>query len=151
MAWRYASYIDSVAQEGKRQYALPMYVNAHLPSLMERPGEYPSGGPHLGPHPYYLQVYRAVAPAIDFYSPDIYWPEFEYWVREYQIQGNPIFIPEARMESAHYNALYAYGAARDFGFCTFGLDRLHAPASSPDPQPPIHKPTNAMSTLDAMP
>jgi len=146
MAWRYASYIDSVAQAGKRPYALPMYVNAQLPSLMERPGEYPSGGPH----PYYLQVYRAVAPAIDFYSPDIYWPEFEYWVREYQIQGNPIFIPEARMESAPYNALYAYGAARAFGFCPFGIDSLHAPASSTDPQPAIMQTYAALSSLEDM-
>jgi len=146
MAWRYASYIDSVAQAGKRQYALPMYVNAQLPSLMERPGEYPSGGPH----PYYLQVYRAVAPAIDFYSPDIYWPEFEYWVREYQIQGNPIFIPEARIESAPYNALYAYGAARAFGFCPFGIDSLHAPASSTDPMPAIMQTYAALSSLEDM-
>jgi hypothetical protein len=143
MAWRYASYIDAVAQAGKRQYALPMYVNAQLPSLMERPGEYPSGGPH----PYYLGVYRAVAPAIDFYSPDIYWPEFEYWVRRYEIQGNPIFIPEARIESSPYNALYAYGAARAFGFCPFGIDNLHAPGSSTDPKPAIMQAYAALSRL----
>jgi beta-galactosidase GanA len=146
MAWRYASYIDSVAQAGKKQYALPMYVNAQLPSLMERPGEYPSGGPH----PYYLEVYRAVAPAIDFYSPDIYWPEFEYWVRKYQFQGNPIFIPEAKMESAPYNALYPYGAARAFGFCPFGIDSLHAPASSTDPKPAIMQAYAALSSLEDM-
>lgn len=61
---------------------------------MERPGEYPSGGPH----PYYLEVYRAMAPAIDFYAPDIYWPDFEYWVKRYEIPGNSIFIPEAKIE-----------------------------------------------------
>lgn len=69
MAWRYAIFVNSVADAGKREYPLPMYVNAQLPALMERPGEYPSGGPH----PYYLAIYRAMAPAIDFYSPDIYW------------------------------------------------------------------------------
>jgi len=146
MAWRYASFIDAVAQAGKKQYLLPMYVNAQLPSLMERPGEYPSGGPH----PYYLEVYRAVAPAIDFYSPDIYWPEFEYWVRRYQIQGNPIFIPEAKMESAPYNALYAYGAARAFGFCPFGIDSLHAPVSSTDLKPAIMETYAALSSLEDM-
>src|SRR5258708_2783163 len=144
MAWGYASYIDSVAQAGKKQYALPMYVNAQLPSLMERPGEYPSGGPH----PYYLDVYRAVASAIDFYSPDIYWPEFEYWVRRYQIHGNPIFIPEARIESSPYNALYAYGAAKAFGFCPFGIDGLHAPASSTDAKPTIMQAYAALSNLE---
>jgi hypothetical protein len=95
-------------------------------------------------------VYRAVAPAIDFYSPDIYWPEFEYWVRRYQIQGNPIFIPEARIESAPYNALYAYGAARAFGFCPFGIDSLHAPANSTDPKPAIMQAYAALSRLEDM-
>ncbi|HEY3742593.1 MAG TPA: DUF5597 domain-containing protein [Bryobacteraceae bacterium] len=124
MASKYASWVESVAQAGKKEYALPMYVNAQLPALMERPGEYPSGGPH----PYYLAVYRALAPAIDFYSPDIYWPEFEYWVKRYEIPGNPIFVPEARIDSAPFNALYAYGAAKAFGFCPFAIESQHAAA-----------------------
>jgi beta-galactosidase GanA len=68
MAWNYATYIESVARAGKSEYALPMYVNAQLPAPQERAGEYPSGGPH----PYYLEIWRAAAPTIDFYSPDIY-------------------------------------------------------------------------------
>jgi hypothetical protein len=146
MAWRYAAWVESVAQAGKREYALPMYVNAQLPSLMERPGEYPSGGPH----PYYLAVYRAVAPGIDFYSPDIYWPEFEYWVKRYEIPGNSVFIPEARIDSAPWNALYAYGAAKAFGFCPFGIDGLHAPASPTDPEPAIMRVYAAISSLEDM-
>lgn len=132
MAWNYATYIQAVAQAGKGEYALPMYVNAQLPAPMERPGEYPSGGPH----PYYMEVWRAAAPSIDFYSPDIYWPNFEYWVQRYQIPGNPIFIPEARMESAPYNVLYAYGQARAFGFSPFSIDSL-APGKDNDPKPDI--------------
>ena len=124
MAWRYAVFVNSVAAAGKKEYALPMYVNAQLPAPLERPGEYPSGGPH----PYYLAVYRVMAPAIDFYSPDIYWPEFEYWVKRYEIAENPIFIPEAKLDSAPWNALYAYGAARAIGFCPFGIDSVHPPA-----------------------
>jgi beta-galactosidase GanA len=144
MAWRYATFINSVAQAGKREYALPLYVNAQLPALMERPGEYPSGGPH----PYYLAVYRATAPSIDFYSPDIYWPEFEYWVKRYQIGGNPIFIPEARIESAPYNALYAYGAAKAIGFCPFGIDSLHPPANPTDPLPATMQVYAALASLE---
>jgi beta-galactosidase GanA len=120
MAWRYASYADAVASAGKQQYALPMYMNAQLPAPLERAGEYPSGGPH----PYYQQIYQAVASHIDFYAPDIYWPDFAHWVERYRSLGNPAFIPEAKIESAPYNALYAYGEAKAFGFCPFGIDSL---------------------------
>lgn len=132
MAWSYASYIEAVAQAGKKEYALPLYVNAQLPAPQERAGEYPSGGPH----PYYLEVWRATAPSLDFYSPDIYWPDFEYWTQRYEIPGNAIFIPEAHMDAAPYNALYAYGQARAFGFSPFGIDGL-APAKDDDSKPAI--------------
>jgi hypothetical protein len=143
MAWSYAAYVDSVSEAGKKEYPLPVYMNAQLPSFLERAGEYPSGGPH----PYYLDVYRAVATHIDFYSPDIYWPEFEYWVRSYQIPGNPIFIPEARLESSPYNALYAYGAARAFGFCPFGIDSLKASNRADEPEPGIMQVYAAIESL----
>jgi Domain of unknown function (DUF5597)/Beta-galactosidase len=120
MAWNYGQYIDAIAHAGKAEYALPMYVNAQLPAPSERAGEYPSGGPH----PYYLEVWRAAAPSIDFYSPDIYWPNFEYWLQRYEIGGNALFIPEARLESGPFNALYAYGQGRAFGFSPFGIDGL---------------------------
>jgi len=81
-----------------------MFVNAQLPTRFERAGEYPSGGPH----PYFLQVWRAAAPSLDFFSPDIYWPDFEYWVDRYNEHGNPVFIPEARLDVGPYNAFYAY-------------------------------------------
>lgn len=143
MAWRYAVYIDAVAQAGKQQYALPMYLNAQLPAPMERAGEYPSGGPH----PYYQQIYRAVASHIDFYSPDIYWPEFAHWVQRYQALDNPIFIPEAKIDSAPYNALYAYGEAKAFGFCPFGIDSLPLPSNDTDPLPLITQVYGALNEL----
>jgi hypothetical protein len=146
MARRYAIFVNAVAEAGKKEYPLPMYVNAQLPALMERPGEYPSGGPH----PYYLAVYRAMAPAIDFYSPDIYWPEFEYWVKRYEIPGNPIFVPEAKIDSAPWNALYAYGAAKAIGFCPFGIDSVHPPAGAGAPEPPIMQVYSAISDLEDM-
>jgi hypothetical protein len=118
MAWNYARYIEAVTARGKQAYPLPMYVNCQLPAPFERAGEYPSGGPH----PYYLDVYRAAAPSLDFYSPDIYWPDFEYWIDRYKFNGNAVFVPEARLDSAPYNALYTYGAAGAFGFSPFGID-----------------------------
>jgi hypothetical protein len=118
MTWNYARYIEEVAAQGKQEYALPMYVNCQLPAPGERAGEYPSGGPH----PYYLEVYRVTAPTIDFYSPDIYWPNFEYWIDRCKFSGNAVFVPEARLESAPYNAFYAYGEAGAFGFSPFGIE-----------------------------
>ena len=118
MAWYYARFIDQVTQAGKREYALPVYMNAQLPAPRERAGDYPSGGPY----PLTQPVYRAAAPAIDFYAPDIYWPDFEGWVARYQEQGNPVFVPESRLSLAPYNALFAFGQARAIGFSTFGVD-----------------------------
>lgn len=143
MAWRYATYIDSVAAAGKKEYPIPMYVNAQLPAFLERAGEYPSGGPH----PFNLDIYRALAAHIDFYSPDIYWPEFAYWVGRYQVSGNAIFIPEARLDTAPYNALYAYGAAKAFGFGPFAIDSLHAPENPGDPGPAIMQVYAALDSL----
>jgi hypothetical protein len=143
MAWNYASFIQTVTEEGKHAYALPMYANCQLPAPAERAGEYPSGGPH----PYYLEVYRIAAPALDFYSPDIYWPNFEYWVQRYHFPGNAIFIPEARMEASPFNALYAYGEAGAFGFSPFGIDSLQLAADGSTSKPPIME---VYETLESM-
>ena len=120
MAWHYARYIQQVAAAGKAEYALPMYSNAQLPAPKERAGEYPSGGPHPG----VLDVWRAGAPALDFFSPDIYWPEFAYWIDRYARNGNPVFVPEARLEAAPWNAFYAFGEAKAIGFSPFAIDSL---------------------------
>jgi beta-galactosidase GanA len=119
MAWNYAHYIGQVVAAGKTEYALPMYVNAQLPAPLERAGDYPSGGPY----PLNFEIYRAAAPMLDFFSPDIYWPNFEYWVQRYRDRDNPLFVPEARLETGPFNALYAYGE-RAFGFAPFAVDSL---------------------------
>ncbi len=146
MAWNYARFADEVAEAGKREYALPMYMNAQLPAPAERAGEYPSGGPH----PYYLDVYRAVAKAIDFYSPDIYWPDFEHWIQRYEGVDMPVFVPEARLEAAPLNALYAYGAAGAFGFSAFGIDSVKAQADGVGTEPAIAQTYGVMRQMTAM-
>jgi hypothetical protein len=120
MAWEYGLFVNQVAKAGKAEYSLPMYMNAQLPAEFEQAGEYPSGGPH----PYFQVIYRAAAPSIDFYSPDIYWPNFGYWVDRYKVAGNPVFVPEARLDAAPWNALYTYGEARGFGFSPFDVDSI---------------------------
>ena len=127
MAWQYGLFVNQVAKAGKAEYALPMYMNAQLPAEFEQGGEYPSGGPH----PAFQTAYRAAAPSIDFYSPDIYWPNFGYWVNRYRTAGNPVFVPEARLDVAPWNALYAYGEARGFGFSPFDVDSIPGNGSRP--------------------
>jgi hypothetical protein len=121
MAWQYASYIGGIAEAGKHEYALPMFVNAQLPAPFERAGEYPSGGPH----PANLPIWRATAKALDFAAPDIYWPDFELWCQRYKEQGMPLLIPEARGgDTAAVNALFALGEAGAIGFSPFAIDDL---------------------------
>lgn len=146
MTWNYARFIQAVAAAGKGQYPLPMYVNCQLPAPGERAGQYPSGGPH----PYYLEVYRVIASALDFYSPDIYWPNFEYWIDLYRFNGNAVFVPEARMDSAPYNALYAYGEAKAFGFSPFGIDSVQPSTDAESAGPGIadlYKVLNELSDM----
>src|SRR5579863_5751912 len=146
MAWSYARYIEAVVQAGKREYALPMYVNCQLPAPGERAGEYPSGGPH----PDFLEIYRAAAPSIDFYSPDIYWPNFEYWIDRYRFAGNAVFVPEARMDSAPYNALYAYGEAKAFGFSPFGIESSQPSKAEDSSEPKIAEVYGVLSQMSDM-
>lgn len=129
MAWYYARFVEQVAEAGKQAYPLPMYMNAQLPAPHERAGEYPSGGPY----PLTQPIYRTAAPAIDFYAPDIYWPNFEHWVDRYRRLGNPVFVPESRRALAPYDALYVFGQARGFGFSAFGVDDL-SPADGGGPR-----------------
>ncbi len=145
-AWQYATFMNAVAEAGKKEYPLLMYANAQLPSPFERAGEYPSGGPH----PYYQHVYRAAAPALDFYAPDIYWPNFEYWVGRYTRLGNPAFIPEARAEASPFNAFWAYGEARAFGFSPFGIDSMARASGASAPNPSIRDVYGALDKLSGL-
>jgi len=145
MAWHYGLYVQQVAAAGKAAYPIPLYMNAQLPAPFELAGDYPSGGPH----PDFQAVYRAAAPAIDFYAPDIYWSNFAEWIGRYQAAGNPVFVPEARLDVAPANALYTFGEARGFGFSPFAVDSLpDAPANAlPDASP---DPAHAASQSSAM-
>lgn len=146
MAWYYGRFVDQVAAAGKKEYALPMYMNAQLPAPFERAGDYPSGGPYPSMQP----VYRLAAPSsIDFYAPDIYWPDFEEWVEHYRREGNPVFIPEARLDVAPFNALYAYGQARGFGFSPFAVDSLPAQTNSKEPGPILSQVYAALGYLNS--
>jgi beta-galactosidase GanA len=119
MAWHYARYINSVTAAGKKEYALPMFANAALIRPNYQPGQYNSGGPL----PHSLDLWRAGAPAVDFFSPDVYFEDFAEWSQRYRRDGNPLFVPEAIGGAiGAANAFYAIGQLHAIGFSPFGID-----------------------------
>jgi hypothetical protein len=122
-AWTEAHYTGEVAARGKQVYPLPMYVNAALMRPGKLPGQYPSGGPL----PHLFDVWSAAAPAIDFYAPDLYFPNVVEWLNRYASPGNPLFIPESgRANTAELgaNAFYAYGKLNAMGYADYAPEFL---------------------------
>jgi len=119
-AWNYASYLEKVGTAGKKEYRLPMYVNAWLKQPYSYwPGRYPSGGPL----PQVLDIWRAAAPSIDFIAPDVYLDEFTWACQEYTRSDNPLFIPETRGgEVGVARAFFAFGQFNAACFSPFGID-----------------------------
>ncbi len=139
MAWHFARYVEQVTEAGKSEYNIPAYVNAALIRKGYQPGQYPSAGPL----PHLMDVWRAGAPSIDFLSPDIYFPYFEEWCQKYHQSGNPLFIPEAKLEpEAAMKAFYAIGAHDGMGFSPFSIEQTQDVKNDP-----IHHVYNILSQL----
>src|ERR1035438_2423869 len=126
MAWNYARYVGRVAEAGKAEYPLPMFVNTWMAEWREtallKPGSYPSGGPM----PYVMDIWKAGAPQIDILSPDIY-SYFEERCAMYTRPGNPLFIPELVRETRTASVLfYGLGQYDAIGFSPFGMESVPA-------------------------
>jgi hypothetical protein len=118
MAWNYARYIGRVAEAGKAEYPLPMFVNAWLYRGINQPGKTPSGGPLA----HVLDVWRAGAPSIDILSPDTY-NDFVENTAKYDRSGNPLFIPESNGgQEGAARALYAFGEHNALGYSVFLIE-----------------------------
>jgi len=118
-AWYYAKYTNEVANAGKKEYNIPMYVNAALPRKGKKPGEYPSAGPL----PHLLNIWQIAAPSIDILSPDFYNPDIQYWCDLYTVNGNPLFIPEMQLdESCAAKNFYVFGHYKALGFSPFSIE-----------------------------
>jgi Domain of unknown function (DUF5597)/Beta-galactosidase len=130
MAWHYARFVGRVAEAGKAEYALPMFVNAWIVQPEDKgPGDYPSGGPVAHVH----DIWRAGAPQLDILAPDIYLPNFPEIVTSYGRAGNPMFIPESRAGvGGAANAFYAIGQHGAMGYSPFAIeDRETDPENGP--------------------
>ena len=126
MAWHFARYADAVAEAGKREYAIPMYVNAALIRPGYSPGQYPSAGPL----PHLMRVWRKAAPHIDFLAPDIYFAGYAGWLGKYDLPGNAVFIPEVDRRQSATNAFYAFGAHNAMGYDPFSIESVADPPGS---------------------
>ncbi|MEJ2051677.1 MAG: DUF5597 domain-containing protein [Calditrichota bacterium] len=122
MAWNYARYINTVVKAGKEDYPLPMYVNAWLVQNEQQiPGDYPSGGPVAR----VLDIWRAGAPDIDLFAPDIYLPNFKAVTRKYAQSDTPLMSPEARRGPvAARNVFWALAQHNALCFSPFGIESI---------------------------
>jgi len=112
MAYYFAIYTGQVCAAGKAEYAIPAYVNAALII------------PSSGPLPHVLDIWKAGSPQIDFYSPDLYNPQFKKWADLYARQGNPLFIPEHQFDNTvAAKALFAIGQYEAMGFSPFSIEQ----------------------------
>lgn len=120
MAWHYAKYLNTVAAAGKREYNIPMFVNAWIVQPEDKkPGDYPSGGPQAHVH----DIWRVATPDIDIKAPDIYLPDFPGIAAQYNHSWNPLFIPESATGiTGAANAFYAIGKHNAIGYSPFGID-----------------------------
>ncbi len=120
MAWQYATYIDRLVMLAKTEYPVPMYVNAWIIQPTDKhPGDYPSGGPQA----HMLDIWRAGAPHLDIYCPDIYLPNFTEICKMYTQNNNTLFIPESRAgEQGVGQLFYAIGRHKAIGYSPFGFE-----------------------------
>ncbi len=127
-AWQYAVYTNAVAEAGKKEYPLPMYVNGALNYKNVNPGQYPSAGPL----PHLMDIWQAGAPEIDILSPDFYNPYFKQYADLYSRRNNPFFIPEIRSEPNNAaKVFFAMGHYKAIGFSPFSIESASVPTEEP--------------------
>ena len=114
-AYYYAKYVETIAAAGKAVYSLPLFMNC-VATL----GDFsPAGGPNFDAH----KVWMAFAPSIDWFSPDLYAPQFREIAERFVHDGNSLFIPETGTGmDAPAKFLYAMGGLNCFGFNPFGCE-----------------------------
>jgi hypothetical protein len=125
MAWNYARYIGRVAEAGKAEYPIPMFVNAALYGIGRGPNP-PSGG---RPWDLVMDVWKAGGPQIDMLSPDSYSEsDFVAFCSKYTQSGNPLFIPENMGgPDGAARVLYVFGRHDAIGWTVMGLEDPRIP------------------------
>jgi len=129
--YQQAKYMNEIAVAGKAEFAIPYYINvwldyprAELPQRqLDEPGiGYPSGGPVQKR----LDLWKALAPAIDVIGPDIYSGDsvfVQQVMRTYHRPDNPLWVPEIGFgDNFAKFFFYALGHGA-IGFSPFGVNQ----------------------------
>ena len=109
-AWSIARFVGQVAAAGKAAYPLPMYANCAVRDPLH-PGPantYESGGPTDN----VIDIWKAVAPSLDFEGPDDYQQSTDAYVRLldlYHRPDNALFLPETGSPVADHLFFSALG------------------------------------------
>lgn len=124
-AYYQAKYLQRVAEAGKREFPLPMFLNvwSDIQDGFYEPGfSHPSGGATTR----MLPLYKALVPAIDWISPDIYKQSYVQYIEEatpYSRPDNPLLIPETGRDLGFCRRMfYALGDLRGIGVSVFGVE-----------------------------
>ncbi|HLU06259.1 MAG TPA: DUF5597 domain-containing protein [Woeseiaceae bacterium] len=122
-AWHIARYCDELAEAGKGEYPLPMYVNVALrhPVNPGKAGDYASGGPTDN----VILVWKSAAPHIDMISPDIYFRDHRTVTRVmdlYRRADNPLYISEIGNDQPYARYFFSMLGRQGIGFAPFGTD-----------------------------
>jgi beta-galactosidase GanA len=122
-AWSVASFVGAVAEAGKAEYPLPLYVNAALrdPLVPPRAGSYESGGATDN----VLGIWKAAAPAVDILAPDIYQDDPRRYRRVLELYArpdNPLFVPETSHTPETARMFFPALGRGAIGWAPFGVD-----------------------------
>jgi hypothetical protein len=124
-AYYQARYINRVAEAGKQEFPLPMFLNAwtDIQDGFYDPGfSHPSGGPTTR----MLPLYKALVPAVDWISPDIYKRNSAQFIEEatpYSRPDNPLLIPETGSDLGFCRRMfYVLGDLKGIGVSVFGVE-----------------------------
>jgi hypothetical protein len=121
--WHVARFIGQVAEAGKAEYPLPLYVNGSVrePIKPAWPPDYQVGGPNDN----VFELWKAAAPAIDFVAPDIYARDTASYLKLldfYNRPDNALFVPETIGQGNFPRFFYAALGRGAIGYAPFGLD-----------------------------
>lgn len=120
MSWALSKAVGKIAEAGKKEYPLPMFMNCVVFGIPAMAGKLPSGGPITRVH----KIWREFAPVIDLYGPDIYAPFYKQISGEFAAV-NALVIPElAGGKDSVSKALYTLAAHHTICFSPFGIDAL---------------------------